>query len=227
MRSRVTLSFGTMITAPSLRSSNGIAWRSRSLTMPAESSTLRSGKRVVNGGVVTRIMTKAKKPINAALTATIAINRDAPRPLRKPARPCNRPPLKIRPQSADWAIIAYGMVSIWLTKVKGWGESSTSKKSASQNEADFHQNSMGSGGVLIGDIAGCGWCAVRQGHADRWKTARKGIRRRSACSGCKPLQARAGRRAQRQRLRPSGGLPTVWSRARADPQLLTDYRQAR
>jgi hypothetical protein len=29
------------------------------------------------------------------------------------------------------------MVSIWLTKVKGWGESSASKKSASQNEADF------------------------------------------------------------------------------------------
>ena len=31
IRRRVTLSFGTMITAPSLRSSKGIAWRSRSL----------------------------------------------------------------------------------------------------------------------------------------------------------------------------------------------------
>jgi hypothetical protein len=29
------------------------------------------------------------------------------------------------------------MVSIWLTKVKGSGKSSTSKKSASQNEAGF------------------------------------------------------------------------------------------
>jgi hypothetical protein len=34
------------------------------------------------------------------------------------------------------------MVSIWLTRVKGWGESSTSKKSASQNEADFLQMSL-------------------------------------------------------------------------------------
>src|SRR5260370_9967594 len=151
------------------------------------------------------MMTKAKKPISAAVTATIANNRDAPRPFRKPARPSNRPPLEIRLESADWAIIAYGMVSIWLTKVKGWGESSTSKKSASQNEADFHQNGTCSGGLLIGDIAGCGGGAVRQGHAVRWKPARKGIRRRSACSGCKPPRGRAGRRAQRQRLPPSGG----------------------
>src|SRR6476469_4814084 len=70
MRSRVTLSFGTMITAPSLRSSKGIAWRSRSLMMPAESSTLRAVKRVVICGVVTRMMTKAKKLISAAVTAT-------------------------------------------------------------------------------------------------------------------------------------------------------------
>ena len=84
--------------------------------------------RVVICGVVTRMMTKAKKPISAAVTATIAINRDAPRPFRKLQDPANQPPLEIRPQGADWAIIAYGMVSIWLTKVKGCGESSNMKK---------------------------------------------------------------------------------------------------
>jgi hypothetical protein len=31
------------------------------------------------------------------------------------------------------------MVSIWLTKIKGRGETSTSKRSASQGEADFRQ----------------------------------------------------------------------------------------
>jgi len=42
-------------------------------------------------------------------------------------------------ESDRWAIIAYGMVSIWLTKVKGRDECSTRKKSASQGEADFAQ----------------------------------------------------------------------------------------
>src|SRR3954464_1659528 len=81
-----------MITAPSLRISKGIAWRSRSLMMLEESSADRSVKRVVICGVVTRMMTNAKKPIRAAVTATIAISRDAPRPLRKATRLCtNRP----------------------------------------------------------------------------------------------------------------------------------------
>jgi hypothetical protein len=31
------------------------------------------------------------------------------------------------------------MVSIWLTRFKGWSETSTSIKSASQKEADFHR----------------------------------------------------------------------------------------
>ena len=54
---------------------------------------VRSVNRVVICGVVTRMMTNAKKPISAVVTATIAINRDAPRPFRKPTRPCktNRP----------------------------------------------------------------------------------------------------------------------------------------
>ena len=61
--------------------------------MPEESSALRSVNRVVICGVVTRMMTNAKKPISAAVTATIAINREAPRPFRKPTRLCktNRP----------------------------------------------------------------------------------------------------------------------------------------
>src|SRR6202035_3050413 len=37
----------------------------------------------------------------------------------QPTRPSDSAP------RADWAIIAYGMVSIWLTKVKGGGETST------------------------------------------------------------------------------------------------------
>src|SRR4051812_32169521 len=132
MRSRVTLSFGTMITAPSLRSSKAMAWRSRSLTIPAESSGDRSVNKVVITGEVTRIMTKPKKPISAAVTATIAITRAAPRLFRKPARPCNEPApgtrLRIRPRGADQAIIAYGMVSIWLTKVKATTHSSSPRR---------------------------------------------------------------------------------------------------
>src|ERR1700676_5753744 len=99
----------------------------------------------------------------------------------------------------------------------------TTKKSASQGEDDFVKMPADME-RLIADIAGYGWCAVRQDHADRWKIARKGTRRPSACSGCKPPQGRAVRRELRQRLRPYGELPTVWSRARANPQLLADCR---
>src|SRR4029078_761004 len=86
--------------------------------------------------------------------------------------------------------------------------------------------SLGSS-AFIADIAGCGRCAGQPGHADRSRTARTGIRPPSACSGCQPPRGRAGRREPRQRLRPCGGLPTFWFRARANPQLLTDCRQAR
>src|SRR6478752_10530412 len=87
--------------------------------MAEESSTERSVKSVVICGVVTRMMTKAKKPISAAVTANIAISREAPRPFRKLNRLCktNRP--RDSAPKPRWAIIAYGMVSIWLTKVKG------------------------------------------------------------------------------------------------------------
>src|SRR5579872_174247 len=51
-------------------------------------------------------------------------------------------PSRFGPKSGSdhWAIIAYGMVSIWLTKVKSGGESSKWQKSASQGDADFLQN---------------------------------------------------------------------------------------
>ena len=57
--------------------------------MPEESSIERSVNSVVICGVVTRMMTNAKKPTSAAVTATIAANRAAPRPLKKSNRPCN------------------------------------------------------------------------------------------------------------------------------------------
>jgi hypothetical protein len=84
--------------------------------------------KVVIAGVVTRMMTNPKNPISAAVTATIAITRAAPRLFRKPARPCNEPAPQDSAARADWAIIAYGMVSIWLMKVKGAGELSKTKK---------------------------------------------------------------------------------------------------
>src|ERR1035441_6053998 len=95
------------------------------------------------------MMTNAKKPSSAVVTATIAINRAAPRPFRKLTRLCktNRP--SDSAPGADWAIIAYGMVSIWLTKVKGRQERSKRKKSASQGEADFVQMPTVSGRRLL------------------------------------------------------------------------------
>src|ERR1700756_2159057 len=104
MRSRVTLSFGTMMTAPSLRISKGIAWRSRSLMTAEESSRLRSVKSVVICGVVTRMITNAKKPISAAVTATIAVNREAPNPLRKLTRLCKPTAPQIRLQGTWWSL---------------------------------------------------------------------------------------------------------------------------
>jgi hypothetical protein len=72
------------------------------------------------------------------VTATIAITRDAPRLFRKPAKPCNEPAPGFGSQ-ADWAIIAYGMVSIWLTKVKGAKGIVAHEKIGSRNEADFQK----------------------------------------------------------------------------------------
>src|SRR6266700_1635597 len=141
--SRVTLSLGTMMTLPSLRSSKAMPWRSRSLMMPEESSTLRSVNRVVIWGVVTRMITKPKKPISAAVTATIAINREAPRPFRKSTRPCKPTAPEIRNQEpTDWANIAYVMVSIWLTEVKGRVRNRNIKKIGSLCEADFSKMSI-------------------------------------------------------------------------------------
>src|SRR5947199_4371761 len=102
--------------------------------MPEESSGDRSVNSVVICGAVTRMMTKPKNPISAAVTATIAITRAAPRLVRKPARPCNEPPPQDSAARADWAIIAYGMVSIWLMKIKGAGELSSTQKIGFQRQ---------------------------------------------------------------------------------------------
>jgi len=93
-----------------------------------ETPTFATTNKVVIAGVVTRMMTNPKNPISAAVTATIAITRAAPRLFRKPARPCNEPAPQDSAARADWAIIAYGMVSIWLMKVKGAGELSSTQK---------------------------------------------------------------------------------------------------
>ena len=67
--------------------------------IPEESSVLRSVNSVVICGVMTRMMTNAKKPISAAVTEAIAITREAPRPFRKSTRPCNTSAPRIRPRS--------------------------------------------------------------------------------------------------------------------------------
>ena len=111
-------------------------------------SMQRSVNSVVICGVVTRMMTNAKKPISAAVTATIAIRRAAPRPFRKPTRLCKPTAPEDSARGADWAIIAYGMVSIWLTRVKSRGESSHMKKIGLATRADLHQIRIGSEGLL-------------------------------------------------------------------------------
>ena len=63
-----------------------------------ESSALRSVKSVVICGVVTRMMTNAKKATSAVVTATIAISREAPRPLRKATRLCTNGPQGFGPK---------------------------------------------------------------------------------------------------------------------------------
>src|ERR1700704_787644 len=70
--------------------------------------------------------------------------------------PANQPPPRIRPPRADWAIIAYGMVSIWLTTVKGCGETPAMKKIGFAERSRFSSNAVWIWRALIDDIAGCG-----------------------------------------------------------------------
>src|SRR5262249_21678392 len=91
MRSRATRSPGTMIMAPSLRSWNGIACRSRSLMMAAESSSDRSENSIVICGADIRKIMKAKKPISATATATIAAIRAAPSDFKNSTSPFTDP----------------------------------------------------------------------------------------------------------------------------------------
>src|SRR5678815_2445163 len=97
------------------------------------------------------------------------------------------------------------MVSIWLRKVKNRGKNADRKKIGFAERGRFSSNATDIGRVTAG-IAGYVWCAVRPDHAGRSRTARKGIHRRSAYSGCRPPRGRAGRRGPQRRLRPCGGL---------------------
>ena len=63
-------------------------WRSRSLTIAAESSSDRSVNNGTICGVVIRIIRKAKKPISASVTAAMAAIRAAPSDLTKSTKPC-------------------------------------------------------------------------------------------------------------------------------------------
>src|SRR5579871_4236727 len=119
-----------------------MAWRSRSLMTAEESSRLRSVNRVVICGVVTRMMTNAKKPISAAVTATIAISREAPKPLRKPTRLCKPTAPQDSVPSGIGPLgnycLRYGFDMVNEGKRSG-AKVPKRKKSASQGEADFHQ----------------------------------------------------------------------------------------
>ncbi len=77
--------------------------------MPEESSTLRSVNSVVICGVVTRMMTNAKKPMSAAVTAIIAPNSggaDTLQKVRKTLQATAPEDSAAFPGKADWAIIA-------------------------------------------------------------------------------------------------------------------------
>ena len=63
-------------------------WRSRSLTIAAESSSDRSVNSGTICGAVTRMIRKEKKPISASVTAAIAAIRAAPSDFTKSKKPC-------------------------------------------------------------------------------------------------------------------------------------------
>src|SRR5262245_27959871 len=63
-------------------------WRSRSFTIDAESSKVRSVNRAVICGAVTRRIRNAKKPTSATVTAAIAAIRAAPSDLNNSNNPC-------------------------------------------------------------------------------------------------------------------------------------------
>src|SRR6516165_12673102 len=56
-------------------------------------------------------------------------------------------------ESDHWAIIAYGMVSIWLTKVKGGPQSAKTEKIDFAGQSRFCSNPVCSQTASIGDIA--------------------------------------------------------------------------
>ncbi len=80
MRTEATDRTGTRIVEPSRLVSYWMAWASSSLMTAAASDIARSEKTGTISGSVTRIATKAKKPITARATTPIAIRRGAARP---------------------------------------------------------------------------------------------------------------------------------------------------
>src|SRR5690606_32837854 len=82
-------------------------------------------------------------------------------------------------------------------------------------------------GALIADIAGCGWSAARQAHADQWNIARTEIPRWSECNACRLPPAKGARRVRQQQLPPCGGSPNVSCSEAADPQSSAENRPAR
>src|SRR4051812_46770515 len=85
---RVILSRGAITIAPSFFSSYAMPWRSRSLTIAAESSGVRSVNTGDICGAVTRRMMKANRPTSAAVTAAMAPRRAAPSVRMNSINPC-------------------------------------------------------------------------------------------------------------------------------------------
>src|SRR4029077_17459705 len=93
-------------------------WRSRSFTIAAESSGVRSVKTGDICGAVTRRMMKANTPTSAAVTAAMAPRRAAPSVRMNSTRPCTDcvpQPFPERRAALNPASFAGFMVSIWLT----------------------------------------------------------------------------------------------------------------
>src|SRR5207245_6333599 len=69
--------------------------------------------------------------------------------------PANQPP-QIRHPTAEWAIIAYGMVSIWLTKVKGVWPKTDMKKIGLVERGRFASNAAWFESALLAILLNAG-----------------------------------------------------------------------
>src|SRR5215470_4431885 len=87
-------------------------WRSRSLTIAAESSNVRSVNSGVICGAVTRIMMKAKKPMSVTVTATMAAIRAAPNDLMNWTKSCTLSDPLVLPLGKNCLVHGYCLVKI-------------------------------------------------------------------------------------------------------------------